>query len=379
MRWPPRKSRRNAARAAAWAALAAAAIAAWPAQEQGKKEDETQALQLPKELPLVVAGETRRLAFHVVPLSAKGLLSQQVRDGLKTLSQRTGRDTVLHIRAFVAGTGDLRRVRDLVSETFTSRRQPLPALSLVQVGGLPLAGAQVVLEAVAAGNRDVNPNGLAFFSAQAAASENPLDPVAPLTAKSLARLRQVLKAAGAEPPDVVRVTCFFSSLENLAASRSLVEAEYPRAAIDYVQPRRAPAGALSACEAVARLRRSPGARLRMVDADSLAREPGESQAALLDAPQVVLTGTQASFGYEEKDARLAFERLRGALERAGASPGGVAYARYYPLSSGIASQVRKIRQEFFEAARPPAGALLLWEGLPSMDAGFAVDVVAAKD
>jgi enamine deaminase RidA (YjgF/YER057c/UK114 family) len=379
MRLPPRKSRRNAARAAAWAALAAAAIAAWPAQEQGKKKDETQTLQLPKELPLVVAGETRRLTFHVGPLSAKGLLSQQVRDGLKALSQRTGRDTVLHIRAFVAGTGDLRRVRDLVSETFTSRRQPLPALSLVRAGGLPLAGAQVVLEAVAAGNRGVNPNGLVFFSAQAAASEGPLDPVAPLTAKSLARLRQVVKAAGAEPSDVVRVTCFFSSLENLAASRSLVEAEYPRAAIDYVQPQRAPAGALSACEAVARLRRSPGARLRMVDADGLAREPGESPAAFLDAPQVVLTGTQSSFGYEEKDARLAFERLRGALEQAGASPGGVAYARYYALSSGIASQVRKIRLEFFDAARPPAGALLLWEGLPSMDAGFAVDAVAAKD
>jgi enamine deaminase RidA (YjgF/YER057c/UK114 family) len=57
----------------------------------------------------------------------------------------------------------------------------------------------------------------------------------------------------------------------------------------------------------------------------------------------------------------------------------VAYARYYPLSPGIASQVRKLRLEFFDAARPPAGALLLWEGLPSMDAGFAVDVVAAKN
>src|ERR1035437_4986255 len=176
MRLPPRKSRRNAARAAAWAALAAAAIAAWPAQEQGKKEDETQALQLPKELPLAVAGETRRLAFHVVPLSAKGLLSQQVRDGLKTLSQQTGRDTVLHIRAFVAGAGDLRRVRDLVSETFTTRRQPLPTLSLLRTGGLPLAGAQLLLEAVPAGNGDVTPSGLAFFSAKAATSEDPLDP-----------------------------------------------------------------------------------------------------------------------------------------------------------------------------------------------------------
>ena len=182
-----------------------------------------------------------------------------------------------------------------------------------------------------------------------------------------------------EPRDVVRVTCYFSSLDNLEASRSLVEAEYPAAAIDYVRPQRAPAAALSACEAVARLRRSPGAQLQIVGADGLAPEPGESPAILLDAPQVVLTGTQASFGYEEQDARLAFERLRGALEQAGASPGGVAYARYYALTTGIASQVRKVRLEFFDPARPPAGALLLWEGLAAIDTGFAVDVVAAKD
>ena len=35
------------------------------------------------------------------------------------------------------------------SEVFTERRQPLPALSLIQSGGLPLEGAQVVLEAIA--------------------------------------------------------------------------------------------------------------------------------------------------------------------------------------------------------------------------------------
>jgi enamine deaminase RidA (YjgF/YER057c/UK114 family) len=355
-------------------------MAAWPAQQHGKKnQDETQTLELPKDLPLVVEGATRRLAFHVVPLSAKGLLSQQVRDGLKVLSQQTGKDTVLHIRAFVAGSGDLRRVRDLVSETFTARKQPLPALSLVQAGGLPLAGAQVLLEAVSEGNREANPNGLAFLSAEAATSEDPLDAVAPLTAKSLGRLKQAVKAAGAEPGDVVRVTCYLSSLDDWAGSRSLVEAEYPGAAVDYVRPQRAPAEAMSACEAVARLRRRPGERLQAVDGQGAVREAGESAAVLLDAPGVVLTGTQTSFGYEEKDARLALERLRGALQQAGATPGGVAYARYYSLYPGISNQVRKLRMEFFDAARPPAGALLLWEGLSSMDAGFAVDAVAAKD
>jgi len=327
---------------------------------------------------MAVAGDTRRLTFHVTPLSGKGLLTQQVRDALKALDGQTHGDSVLHLRAFVAGTADLRRVRDLVSETFTARRQPLPALSLVRAGSLPLTGAQVVLEAVAAGRKDVNPDGLAFVSAQEAVSPDPTGAVAPLTAKALASLTRAVRAAGGEPSDVVRVTCFFSSFENLAASRALVETEYPHAAFDYVQPRRAPAAAMSACEALARPRQSPGG-LKIVNPEGSPAQPGESLAVVLDAPRLVLTGTQASFGYEENDARLAFERLRAALVQAGASPGGEAMARFYPLSSGIAAQVRKIRLEFFDAARPPAASMVVFEGLPSMDAGFAVDVVAAAN
>src|SRR5579863_5505247 len=171
----------------AWPLLALVcglAVLATPAQRK-KKEEETQTLQLPKELPNAVIGDTRRLTFYVTPASTKGLLSQQIRDALKALSHQAGSDTVLKIRAFVAGSGDLRRVRDLVSEVFSDRRQPLPALTLVRSGGLPLEGAQVVLEAIAAGKKEVSPEGLVFISAQIATSDNPLDPVAPLTTRSL--------------------------------------------------------------------------------------------------------------------------------------------------------------------------------------------------
>ena len=354
------------------------AVLALPAQRK-KKEEETQTLQLPKDLPNTVVGDTRKLTFYVTPLSAKGLLSQQIRDALKALFRAAGSDTILKIRAFVAGSGDLRRVRDLVSEVFTDRRQPLPVLSLIQSGGLPLEGAQVVLEAIARSRKEVSPEGLVFVSAQVATSDNPLDPVAPLTTKSLAALRQAVKGAGSEPADVVRATCFLSSLDNLPASRQLVEAEYPRAALDFVQAQRAPGQGLAACEAVARLRWRTGTRLHWINPEGLPQEPGQSQIALVAAPHVVLTGTQVSFGYEEKDSRLAFMRLQKALEQAGVSMRDVAYAHYYPLSNGIAAQVRKIRSEFFDATHPPAGAMLLFEGLPSMDAGFAVEVVAAKD
>ena len=359
------------------ALVCALALTASPAQRK-KKEEETQVLQLPKELPTAISGETRHLAFVVTPLSPKGLLSQQVRDGLKALAHLAGSDRVLKIRAFVAGSGDLRRVRDLVSEAFTDRKQPLPVLSLIQSGGLPLEGAQVVMEAILASHKELNPHGLAFLSAQEASSPSPLDPVAPLTAKALASLGQAVKAAGSESADVLRVTCFLSSLDNVAASRKLVAGQYPAAAIDMVQTQRAPFAAVAACEAVARLRSDPGAAMRLVNPEGLTAEPGKSQIALVAAPQVVLSGTQSSFGYQLADARLAFERLGKVLEQEGSSAHEVAFAHYYPLSGGIATQVRTVRDEFFDPAHPPAGTLLIFEGLPSMDAGFAVDVVAVK-
>jgi enamine deaminase RidA (YjgF/YER057c/UK114 family) len=324
-----------------------------------------------------VEGETRRLTFYVTPLSSKGLLSQQVRDAVKALDRQSGTDTILKIRAFVAGPGDVRRVRDLVSELFTERQKSLPALSLIRSGGLPMEGAQVVLEAVALSRKLVNPYGLAFLSAQTATSENPLDPVPPLMAKSLASLRKAVQAAGAASRDVARVTCFVSSLDNLAASRALVESEYPHASADYVQPQRAPGRAMASCEAVARLSADPGP-LRMISPEGLSAEAGESLIALVGAERVVLTGTQVSFGFEQKDAHLAFERLEKELEQAGTSMRNVAFAHYYALAQSIAVQIRKVRPDFIDAAHPPAASMLLFEGLTSMDAGFAVDVVAVK-
>jgi enamine deaminase RidA (YjgF/YER057c/UK114 family) len=349
-----------------------------PAQRRKKKEEQTQVLQLPKDLPNAVVAETRRLAFYVTPLSAKGLLSQQVRDGLKALAHDTAGDQVVHIRAFVAGTGDLRRVRDLISEIDTDRHQPLPALSLVQAGGFGKEGAQVVLEAVAAERKDVNPHGLAFFSAPVAVSANPLDPAMPLAAKSLAGLRKAIEAADLTAPDVLRVTCFFSALDDLSAARRLVGPEYPRAALDFVQTQRVPTAAAAGCEAVARLRSNPGPGVRALDSAGLEHEPGLAAASLVGPGRLVLTGTQVSFGYQEQDGRLAFERLAKELAQNGSSPRDAVMAHFYPLSLGMAAQVRKLYAGFFQAGRPPAGSLLLFEGLPSMDAGFAVDMVAAK-
>jgi enamine deaminase RidA (YjgF/YER057c/UK114 family) len=358
------------------AAIAATATLAAPSQK-ARREDQTQTLQFPRELPSTVEGDAQRLSFYVTPLSAKGLLSQQIRNALKALESRAGSDTILRIRAFVSGPGDVRRVRDLVSDVFTERRGPLPALSLIRSGGLPLEGAQVVLEAIGSSRKKLNPHGLAFVSGQTAVSANPLDPVGPLMVQSLVSLRSAVRAAGASSGDVVRVTCFVSSLADAAASRALVEREFPRAVANYVQPQRTPPRAMAACEAVARLSADPGP-LSMVAASGPETEPGQSQTALVRPGRVVLSGTQVSFGFEPGDARLAFERLGKELDQAGSSMRQVAFVGCYPLAQSIAAQVRLARRDVFDRDHPPAGSMFVFEGLTSMDAGFAVDVVAVK-
>lgn len=360
------------------AALVVALAATAAPQKKKNKEEQTQVLQLPKDLPGTVAGSPHRLTFHTTPLSAKGLLSPQIREALKALSRECSGETVLKIRAFVAGSGDVRRVRDLVSEYFTDHKQPLPALTLIRAGGLPMEGAQVVLEAIASAKKDVNPHGLALISAQPATAENPLAPVPPLAANSLTALKQAVGAVGAGPADVLRVTCFLSSLDQLDTTRVQVAAAYPKAALDFVQTQRSPTRGLAACEAVARLPVEPGVPVKLMNPEGLPPAAGQSQIALVDTPEIVLSGAQASFGYQESDARLAFERLSRELQQAGSSSQQVVFEHCYPLTQSIAGQVRKIEPDFFDRAHLPAGSTILFEGLPSMDAGFAVDVVAVK-
>src|ERR1700691_1424996 len=98
-----------------------------PAQKQN-----TETLKLPEDPPLVAVGETARLVFHVSPLSSQGLLSQQVRDALKAILKLNGGAQIVHIRAFSAGNGDVRRIPQIVSDVLGPKHVPLPSVSVLQ-------------------------------------------------------------------------------------------------------------------------------------------------------------------------------------------------------------------------------------------------------
>ena len=162
---------------ASWLALPAAAqIGAGekePVINKNKKKGKNEELpnqahdELPQP-PQAQAADAMRLSFVAAPLSGRGLLSQQTRDALRYLMLQAHGAQFIRLRAFVAGTGDLRRVPQLVSEVFFEKHLSLPVVTTVQAGALPLENAQVLLEATLQQNRTVNPEGLRFVTAEGA-------------------------------------------------------------------------------------------------------------------------------------------------------------------------------------------------------------------
>ncbi len=327
------------------------------AQKHKKKPDEDprpQVLEVLPDTPEAVVAESGRLSFQVSPLSDKGLLSQQVRDALKALARLNHGASIVKVRAFVAGSGDLRRVKDIVAEEFTEKKQTLPAVSTIQVGALPLPGAQVVIEAISSEKKVVNPSGLAFFSAAASAS----------AANSVAKLESSVKSVGVKAEDVLRVTCFLSSLDEVQAGRSAVASAFPAAATNFLQKQRLGLEQQALCEAVARSTGNPTA------------DAPPSGVALIASTKIVLTATQLVFRDQDSDFRLAYERLAKTLLPLGVTFKDVFWTGTYVLTRPDAAKLENIQWEFFDRAHPPPHTALQIEGLPSTDATAAVELMA---
>jgi enamine deaminase RidA (YjgF/YER057c/UK114 family) len=340
-----------------------------PLQSKKKKpEDVTQTLELPKDPPSVITADVHRMVFRVTPLSAKGLLSAQTRDAVKAMLKITSGENVVRVRAFVAGSGDLRRVPQIVSEVFSEHKLALPVVSVVQAGGLPLTGAQVLLESISTSKKsDTAPAGVLFVPGQLAENRELADNVAPLARQALDRFDAAVQKGGGA--SVLRVTCFVSSLADSGAVSSLIAAKYPSAAIALVQPRRAHATSTVECEGVAKLA-SPVSQVAFV------KDGGTVVGVAISAPQIALTGSLVAYGYEDRNARQLFDRMNRVLEPAKASWKTVVEVRFYPLAPSIVKQIMRVRDDYLDRANPPAISMVPVEGLPSIDASFAMDAMA---
>ena len=343
-----------------------------------KEEPEvTQTLEALPDPPNVLAVETARLNFVVSPLSGKGLLSQQTRDALKAVRAGAHGGTMVRLRAFVAGSGDLRRVPAIVSEEFARSKQPLPVVNVIQVGALPLEGAQVVIEATYLEKRATNPQGIAFLSGQLvrATNEKPR-PFAEVASESIANLEKAASAAGVTGEAMLRATCFVSLLDNPAELTQKLAAKWPRAALNVVQLQRITGPSLVECEGVGRLATAPARPVEYLNPEGLTKSPMYTQVVKVNAPQLVFTTTQQSFALDAAGMRLAMDRLKRLLESAKTGYPEVVMAHIYALSNKAAEEFRAIRFDFYDKTKPPGSTLLNFEGLTSNDATLGIDVVA---
>ncbi|HYP14147.1 MAG TPA: hypothetical protein VEQ63_09500 [Bryobacteraceae bacterium] len=322
-----------------------------PVLEESKRKKEkpvvTEALELPKDPPQTIVAEAQRLAFFVSPLSSKGLLSQQTRDALKAVFAGARGASIVNIRAFVAGTGDLRRVQTIVSETFSDRRLGLPTFSVVQAGGLALEGAQVVLEATMVERKASAPYGLGFLGG----TRVPVSESVNVIQRAVADVR-------AKAGDVRKITCFVESIELAGDLRTQMTQSFPSASFNFVQSLRDSAGDRASCEGVIAL------------GEGASNGPG---IATVGPGRILLTGTQLAFGGEEADLRLAFDRLGKALESGGGDLKNIVYGRASALDRNALNKVDQLWRAYCPAK--PASTSTVFESLPSLDATAGIEVV----
>lgn len=323
-------------------------------QRKKNEEPKTQVLPLPPELPMALAAETETLDFHISPLLRSGGLAAQIRQSLDDLIRDTHGETIVKLRAFVAGAGDARRVQSEAADLFTEHKLPLPVLSVIQVGALGDEAAKVVIEAVVSTHRSVNPNGLAFIAGQTGASLQ----------ESVAKLAQTLKAAGVSPDNLLTTTCFTSTIENYEATRASLLKVFPHTSVNVVQALRDPPNDASMCEAIGQLSEKPAKDIVFLS---------ENRAAQVHARRLIFTGMQLTFGSFLDDAQQSFQRLQHAAKALGSSDVAVE-VNAFSLNVYAGSALRKMTsfpQNTFTLQRV--------EGLPAIDASAGIEAILAPD
>jgi hypothetical protein len=317
------------------------------------EEPKSQVQPLPPEPPAALAVDTDTLDFHISPLLKSGGLASQIRTSLNELLRDTHGETIVKLRAFVAGTGDARRVQALVTDLFTERKLPLPVLSILQVGALGQEHAQVVIEAVVSTHKTVNPNGLAFLFGQQGAT---LD-------AAIRKLRSDTDAIGVAPEHILTCTCFTGVISDYQTAVTSLHSLFPQAQPNFVQAVRDPVSQHTVCEATAQLS-TPPPQGPVVLLDY-------AHATLVHSQQLIFTGLQLTFGGFLDDGETAFSRLTKTAKSVEAVETPV-QVDAFALDPRAASMLRRT-----DSLAPGAFNVQDIEGLQAIDATGGIEAVMA--
>jgi len=303
-----------------------------------------------------VVTPTESLRFQVINPEPKGTLTEQLE---RAESKVKGR--VYRYRVFVRPEADVKPF------SITLRA---PVLTIVRVAALPDKDQKVSLEAVTSGGR--NPHGLVFISGEGVTGNEATPKVAPMVTTALDNVNKALHAAQLAPPDVLSLTCYISSLEDIADVRKLTASRYPKAARNHLQIPIPFGRALVECEAVARAKGAVG----FLSPEGLPKSPNFSHVAGVSAKKIYWSGVHTAPSCDEAGVRKMFEDLAAGAKKENAALDQVAFSYLYPNSRQAVDLIRNIRFGFYSKERPPASTMILFNGVENANACAAVEVAA---
>jgi enamine deaminase RidA (YjgF/YER057c/UK114 family) len=319
-----------------------------------------------KDYPSALAGETRKLEFHAASPSGDGPLEQQARTELEELFSKSKGAAILKLRVFAIGREDLVAARRIIYTTFSAAKRPLPVLSLVGVTVLPEHGQRIEIESTALGKKTVSPFGLALLAGFAA----------PRGEQTIDGLASVARESGLALQDVMRVSCFYQSPEQMDAARTAIATTFPAAESSFVQSVVAESDPVIECEAVARLNAPHSEDVRYVNLSGTKPSPYFSRAALVTASRLIFTGTEIALGDSLQETRDAFDRMKQAVARLSGKLSDVVMTDNYWVTTSARDRNRAVRGDFLGQTVPAASGVF-FANLASSHATQAIEFVVA--
>ena len=319
------------------------------------------------DFPSARVAETRSLEFHAAH-AARGALEAQIDAQLSEIVRLNRGARIVKLRVFAIGDSALETSREAIARSFDKSGRPRPVLSLVGVAGFPDASQKVEIESTAAGGRSVNPHGVGFIAGVAS----------PTGDRTISGLARVANEAGIPSVNVLRVSCFYESAEQVVAARSSVASDFPEAEASFVNSYALSAAPAIECEAVARLATTPTSAKQYFNRSSVPASPNYSHAALVATPSVVFSRGETADAATESGMEAMFDRTKTAIAQCGASMTNVVMGDNYWLTGAARDTLRVVRSRYFGGTVPAATGVFFTSLSPS-SASAAIELVVAAD
>lgn len=314
-------------------------------------------------------------------------------------------DDVVKVNVYAARSDVVEQVKKQLAETFSGEAKP--AVAYV-VGRLPLEGALVAMDAVAAapargggaqtpaihaveglygpeaqGDVAVMPRGeKVYISGQAEDAEDLMDAVR----GTMESLHATLAYLGLSAEDVVQVKAFLQPIEQAREAERVITEYYrdtpgpPVVSVEWLH-----SGFPTEIELVA----SGGAASKGQaegEAVSFDTPPGLSQASTFSRLARVHRGdlvfTSGLYGPcaqgAEQQVRALFDELGGVLEKTNADFEHLVKATYYYTTEAASQQLNAIRPEFYNPERPPAASKVVVRGVGREGCSVTTDMIAVS-